>query len=227
MDYLDYAPVFMLDKNEPFEIKAIGVSEFTEAKRSDSFPKREIYIDNKIKKVYEYAIWLDYDIQHLYELEHVWVYVGNDNNVIKVEGSFHGKYLNVENLDTNKPDLRDKTHPIVYMQPGKHAILSDKRLVRLIPGWYECCNEMAGIDGVDIHDFYADKVSVDFNLQEKVKKYIKDKYSFYPSLDFKEYVPAKDIFMTWEELKVSIPDRIENELRKVRQCNQEDSGVKE
>ena len=89
------------------------------------------------------------------------------------------------------------------------------------------CNEKAGINGVDIHEFFADKVSVDSCLQEKVKKYIREKYSFVPSMEFKDFIPDEKIYISWEELKESIPERIEAELRKVRECSLEDNGVKE
>jgi hypothetical protein len=35
----------------------------------------------------EYAIWWDWDIGHLYELEHVWVYLDADRQVIRGEAS--------------------------------------------------------------------------------------------------------------------------------------------
>ena len=31
----------------------------------------------------EYAVYMDYDIQHLYELEHMWVAVGEDGTTVK------------------------------------------------------------------------------------------------------------------------------------------------
>ena len=40
-----YLPVFMLDEREPFDMKAIGYTVFTENLRSDSFPKRVIGAD--------------------------------------------------------------------------------------------------------------------------------------------------------------------------------------
>lgn len=213
-----YSPIFMLDEKEPFAIKAIGCTIFTKTKRSDSFPKREICVDADTKCVIEYAIWFDYDIQHLYELEHVWVYVGNDMRVRKVEGSFHGKYLNVEDLDTQKPNLVNATHPLVYLQPGKHAVLADARLVRLVPEWKESCMEKAGEDGVACHEMFSGKIpKVEDALQEKVRQYIKETYSFEPSLVFKPFTPTRDLFMSWEELKQSIPQRIMTQLEYIKQ----------
>ena len=85
-----YLPVFMLDEREPFDMKAIGYTVFTENLRSDSFPKRVIGADwERTACVIEYEIWFDYDIQHLYELEHVWIYLGKDGSVDTRESTLH------------------------------------------------------------------------------------------------------------------------------------------
>lgn len=207
-----YLPVFMLDKKEPFEIKTIGYTIFEETCRSDSFPKRIIEVGGDIGYVIEYAIWFDYDIQHLYELEHVWVYVGNDNCVRKVEGSFHGKYLNIANIDTGELMLEQGKHPVVYLQPGKHAVLADARLVKLIPDWLESCQEKAGIDGVVIQDMFASQIVADESLQEKVRSYIKKQFSFIPSMEFEAFRPSSELLCTWDELKKSIPERVKQQL---------------
>lgn len=213
-----YAPVFMMDKKEPFAITAIGCTIFYETKRSDSFPKRIIEVEQETKCVIEYAIWFDYDIQHLYELEHVWVYVGEDTHVRKVEGSFHGKYLIMEDLETKRPNLVNMSHPLVFLQPGKHAVLPDARLIRIVPEWKESCMEKAGLDGVSYPERYRGLIQeVDDELQQKVKQYIIKHYSFEPSLEFQPFNPSQDLFVTWDELKNSIPERVNHQLELIRQ----------
>ena len=212
-----YKPYIMFDEKEPFEITAVGITVFETTARSSSFPKREIGVDKeKVSFVLEYAIWYDYDIQHLYDLEHVWVYVGKNGQVLQAEGSFHGKYLELVNLDTGKPEVRDRTHVVVYAQPGKHACLSDPRLVFVVPDWYEACNEKAGTDGVLIQDFFADEITADDKLQKQTEKYIREKYGFAPSIRFYGKELSRDIFMTWEELRKSIPGRMKKQLDKIR-----------
>jgi hypothetical protein len=213
-----YKPVFMMDKMEPFEITAIGYTLFYETSQSDSFPKREIVIDkSSIKYAIEYAVWFDYDIQHLYELEHVWVYIGHDEAVCHVEGSFHGKYLTMVDLDTGVPVLEQETHPVVCLQPGKHAVLPDQRLVRLVPGWKECCMEQAGADGLLIQDMFRERIEDHPELQDMVRAYIRKQYAFIPSMEFQAFRPGEDLFMPWRELKSSIPDRINRQLEVIRQ----------
>ena len=91
---MKYAPYLMFDEKEPFFVHHIGYMMFYETRPSDSF-QRIVRIDkDKVKFAIEYTIFFYYDIQHLYELEHIWVYVGHDGNVCGCEGSYHGKYIN-------------------------------------------------------------------------------------------------------------------------------------
>ncbi len=213
-----YKPVIMLDKNEPFEITAMACTVFCENKRSSSFPKREIEIDPKQTAfAIEYAIWYDYDIQHLYELEHVWVYVGHDEMVQKVEASFHGKYLNMVDLEAGKPVLVEETHPMVYAQPGKHALVPDQRVIRLIPDWWESCMEKAGSDGVLVQDMFESEIHTDEELQKMTETYIKERFGFRPSMEFRPFVLEDDKLMTWEALKQSIPERVNCQIRIIRE----------
>lgn len=213
---LAYKPVIMKDKKEPFEITAMGYTVFKETKRSDSFPKRIVKVDESDRYAIEYAVWYDFDIQHLYELEHVWVYVGSDGSVRKVEGSFHGKYLNMVDLDTGKPLLHGGVHPVVYTQPGKHAIVPDPRVIRLIPGWMESCLEEAGEAGVLVQDMFRDKIHTDDKLQEKTERYIRENYGFVPSMEFEPFTIEDSGIMTWEELKETIPLRVNKQIEKIK-----------
>src|SRR5690606_40547573 len=69
----------MLDRMEPFRPVAVGYHVFYESGPSPSFP-RVVELGEpapaRCQAVIEYAFWWDWDIQHLYELEHAWVYVG-------------------------------------------------------------------------------------------------------------------------------------------------------
>lgn len=210
-------PVFMVDKKEPFAIKAIGCTLFTKDERSDSFPKRIISADwEEIGCVIEYAVWFDYDIQHLYELEHVWVYADHAGGAVRVEGSFHGKYLNILNIDSGEPILNPEGRPVVWLQPGKHAVLPDKRLVKLVPEWRESCTLRAGADGVPVPEQFRGWLpALTADEEARVCAYIKEHYAFEPTL---EYVPAQvtaDLLIPWDKLKQSIPKRLAAELVKI------------
>ena len=92
--YYEYKPYLFFDILEPFPVKAVGYTVFRKTSGSKSFPKRSIDWDTKVCAfVIEYAIFFDYDIEHLYDLEHVWVMVDYNGQVIDAEASFHGKYL--------------------------------------------------------------------------------------------------------------------------------------
>ena len=85
-----YAPIIYMDKREPVEIKRIGFTEYTEnGSKSISF-NRKFDFENigGAVKVLEYAYYLDFDIQHLYDLEHIWVYLDVNDKVVGAEGSF-------------------------------------------------------------------------------------------------------------------------------------------
>lgn len=208
-----YVPVVMMDLKEPFEIDAMAYTVFQETKRSSSFPKRMVEIKpEKTAFAIEYAIWYDYDIQHLYELEHVWVYVGHDGAVQKVEASFHGKYLNMVDLETGEANLWEVTHPVVYAQPGKHALVPDKRVIPMIPDWKESCMEKAGLDGVLVQDMFETEIHTDEELQSLTERYIKEVYGFVPSMEFRPFLLEGDKLMTWEELRESIPGRVNRQI---------------
>lgn len=212
-----YIPVVMMDLREPFEIDAMAYTVFQETKRSSSFPKRMVEIKpEKTAFAIEYAIWYDYDIQHLYELEHVWVYVGHDGAVQKVEASFHGKYLNMVDLETGEANLWEETHPVVYSQPGKHALVPDKRVIPMIPDWKESCMEKAGLDGVLVQDMFEREIHTDEELQRMTERYIKEVYGFVPSMEFRPFLLEGDKLMTWEELKESIPGRVNRQIEVIR-----------
>ena len=89
---------------------------------SPSF-RREILLNTEdIKYVIEYAIYWDFDIQHLFELEHVWVYVDHTDRIADCEASFHGKYI--------KGLLKDRSNleviPCkVILSTGKTCLFSD------------------------------------------------------------------------------------------------------
>ena len=69
---IKYAPRIRFDAREPFMPSVIGYTVFRETCKSLSFP-REITITAETPIVIEYAVWWDWDIEHLYELEHIWV----------------------------------------------------------------------------------------------------------------------------------------------------------
>ena len=88
---LRHAPVICFDAREPFLPTVVGYTVFRQSAASESFP-RELELTGDIACAIEYAIWWDWDIQHLYELEHAWVYLDASGNLIAADASWHGRF---------------------------------------------------------------------------------------------------------------------------------------
>ena len=113
--------------------------------------------------------------------------------------------------------LWGQTHTLVYAQPGKHAMLSDPRLIRLIPGWRESCLEEAGNGGVLVQDMFADRIHADEKLQKMTEAYIKEQFGFRPSMEFVPFQLGDIMLMTWEDLAETIPGRVNCQIDRIRE----------
>ena len=202
-----YAPIVHYDLGETIPLRRVGYTVFRTEKRSDSFPKRTVTPDAG-GFVVEYAFFWDYDIQHMYDLEHIWVYAAADGHITRAEGSFHGKYLTLWEPDLPFALPPEGTHVHAFCQPGKHAFLPDGQLFRLIPGWRECCRENAGGPvevGNPFHGAYHPTPEDD----ARSAAYIRSTLTFVPVLVFSggPSVPVQ-LLLPWEKLKAWIPGRI-------------------
>ena len=208
-----YTPIIRFDSREPFSPIRIGYTVFSKSDKSLSF-ERVVEVSSGTTAI-EYAIYWDWDIGHLYELEHVWVYVMSEK-VTKVEASWHGKFNVMNDVTFNF------THPILYSQPGKHAFASnpqrfEPRQEFIIP----CIRERAGTMGLLVVKMFKDiikKISEDDRL---VLSYLKQ-FAFIPSFEFtKEFRIKEDILVSWEELCQWIPKRIKLWMNKLRETAEE------
>ncbi len=127
---LRYAPIIQFDSREPFLPLAAGYTIFRVDAASPSFA-RQIPLATAGRPgaavVIEYAIWWDWDIGHLYELEHVWVYVDAAEQVVHCEASSHGGYHPML-VDGHFAHAGDQV--ILLSEPGKHAFGPN-------PAWYD------------------------------------------------------------------------------------------
>ena len=207
-----YAPHLYFDKNEPFTIDQIGYSILRKSQKSPS-TNRDLWIDkDKVDYVIEYQLYYDFDIQHMYDLEHVWVYVGYDGNIVDAEASAHGNFMNCYQY-TKK--IEDETHIPVYVQPGKHALLPDGSLFKLYSDYEVVCNKRAGIDGLLITDLFKGIMMKDSYIDFCVCNYIREHFSFQPTLEFQPVSYTEDIIIPWEELYLMIPKRINKLLEEL------------
>lgn len=208
-----YAPRLYFDEKEPFFPVRFGVTVIHGEGISPSF-RRNLVADTVI----EYAVYYDYDIQHLYDLEHVWIYIGSDGEVIDAEASFHGKYLKA--LMWDRSNLYGDRISL-YIQPGKHAFSPIPDIFRLLPNFASCTQEDAGIDGLIYGDFLNANISIDNRENDQIRRYLQT-HCFEPSLIYREWEyidhnkDDKDLFVSWEELCKEIPLRIHKELTHLR-----------
>lgn len=204
---LKYAPIIMLDKKEPFVPYKVGFTVYKESSPSTSF-NREILL-TKGEICIEYSVYWDFDIEHMYDLEHIWVYI-KDNKITKLEGSWHGKYKNFSKFKL----VSEK--PVIYVQPGKHAFLaSPGDFVKNLFVYFRTiipCLFMAGRKGLLQKGFH---IKLDKKEEEAIRKYLKN-FSFFPSFSFSQrFTIDENILLPWEELKEKIPQRIISLLRKL------------
>lgn len=207
---LKYAPHIYADKAEPFPIRLIGCSVFTEKGYSQSFPGLEL--DPRqfgATAILEYAIYYDYDIQHLYDLEHIWVAVGREGQVADCWCSFHGMRLRAAGVSMFRVE---DTHPVLYAQPGKHAMLPAPELFELHPQFHTACNTDAG-GGLLVPPMLRGRMFTDEARDERVKRYIRSHFVFEPTLEFEQEDLSASQFVTLPELLESIPKLVEEQLR--------------
>lgn len=209
---LRFLPHFRKDKNEPFPILQIGCTVVTVPKFSESF--RDLKLDPAAEGadcILEYALYFDYDIQHLYDLEHAWVAV-KDGAVTKCWCSFHGMRLcasGVGDLYQEEDGL-----PLLYIQPGKHAVLPDPRLFGLHSQANTCCNSLCG-GGLLIPDMLADQMETNPQQDRLIREYIRRSFSFTPSWEFIPEPVSPARVTSWAELKKAIPSYVRAQLQKI------------
>ncbi|HEX7473036.1 MAG TPA: HAD family hydrolase [Candidatus Limnocylindrales bacterium] len=124
---LRHAPIVWFDDAEPFLPQAVGYAVLRRPTHSPTF-ERFLHLrvpgGRTAAAVIEYALWTDWDIGHLYELEHVWSYVDGSGRLIHAEASWHGEWVPL--LEAGRLSAEDD-RPVAWAQPGKHAMAPDPR----------------------------------------------------------------------------------------------------
>ena len=215
-----YVPHLRYDRAEPFALQGIGYTLYGEKMNKellDSGMKiwqngergisakspscRRIIQAPPEGMAIEYAFYYDFDIQHLYDLEHAFVYLDREGQIVGVESSFHGKVLNsrIEGITQY-----EGTHPVLYVQPGKHALLPAPAYFQLVIDRDTACHRDAGEAGFLIGPMFEGRLFPDRGRARKVETYIRRNYAFRPTWDFTEKSPdgrsTEELLMPWEEL---------------------------
>lgn len=215
-----HLPILMLDRMEPFRPVAVGYHVFYESGPSPSFP-RVVELGEpapaRCQAVIEYAFWWDWDIQHLYELEHAWVYVGESGRVEKVEASWHGEFRDMRLGREGGAALRGD-RPVLYVKPGKHAFGAH-------PADFEpereqvvaACGRLAGWHGVWETPLYAGRMPANTPLARRVVHTYLHERRFAPSFVFDVEDAGETWPMApWPELGAWIPQRVEYLLQELK-----------
>jgi FMN phosphatase YigB (HAD superfamily) len=203
-----FSPLIWFDAAEPFFPQVVGYTIFSRDEQSPSFQRR-IQRDWRPawSRAIEYAIWWDWDIGHLYELEHVWVYLDEAHNPVWVEASSHGAYASML-LESGTIPL-DGTHPVVYSQPGKHAFSPT-------PHWFEMFRDVvfaetsayAGHGGVLVKGEYSRQIAKTPDVDASIAAWLRQK-AFTPTMKFnRPFNPPPEMLVPWPVLDAWIPRRV-------------------
>lgn len=200
-----HQPIISVDLNEPALPLVMGFSVVSEAVKSPS--SKFDLTPPKGGKVIEYAIWYDWDIQHLYDLEHVWVHVDASGEVTRVEGTMHGMRVSMD-TGSGVPQM-EGTRPVLYAEPGKHAIWANTRPMPFVAGAMirRVCGADAGAQGIHTGNRFADSGAYTASPRDhRLASLAMRRAAFVPSFTFQ---PSPDAsLVTWDTLEAWIPARM-------------------
>jgi hypothetical protein len=201
-----HVPFLRFDRREPFLPLAAGYTIFTADGPSPSF-NREIQLRPPGKPAsrtaIEYAIWWDWDIHHLYELEHVWVYLDADDQPVRLEASWHGEYHEI-------PLQLEDGRAVLLSEPGKHAFAPH------VDWFLRRAKEMRRVEtehvslhaGVLVNEMFAGQIRQRVFDQTLVRSYLTQQ-DFQPTWDFSNrFAFRTDMLVPWATLKSWIPRRV-------------------
>ena len=212
---LRYAPKIRFDLNEPFTPAAVGYSVFRADGESPSFP-REIKLAGDGGMAIEYAIWWDWDIQHLYELEHIWVHVDGEGKLVAAEASWHGDFNPMLDADGKMP-LEDGRLAL-YSEPGKHAFApSAAWLCARQAKTRASCGIHAGKMGVHVTPLYQGRIRERTPQNNRLVHTYLERRQFEPSYEFSKVFDLRDArLVDWRHLRDWIPRRVSAWVEELR-----------
>lgn len=204
-----YAPLFLLDAREPFRPQRVGYTLMEHSQPSPSF-LRQIELVPPAVLAIEYAVWWEWDISHLCDLEHVWIYLDSAGHVAGCEGSYHGFYRELA------VSLEDG-HAVLLALPGKHSCggaLDD--FMDSVDETERACGPEAGRNGLLIPHLYLDRLRKDPRDDALIYAYLQRR-SFMPAWQFTQrFAPGPEQLCPWDELAAAIPAQVEARLTQLR-----------
>ncbi|WP_246248863.1 HAD family hydrolase [Chelativorans alearense] len=203
-----HMPLLMLDAHEPYPPLAMGYTVFREPGQS---PSSKFQVRPLGGAVIEYAVWYDWDIGHMYDLEHVWVYLDGTGKVERVEASRHGRRLAM--TADGRLCRMPRGRPVLYAEAGKHAHWADpaemeEKAGRLIS---VLCNELAAWEGVHLGNVFCQSGRIaPTAFDHRLAKLKMKADAFDPSFAFTRNSDEGEgvSLVPWEALERWIPARV-------------------
>jgi glycerophosphoryl diester phosphodiesterase len=204
---LRHAPRIRFDRDEPFLPSAVGYTVFRGTGESPSFP-RQIQLPDQAVWAIEYAVWWDWDIQHLYELEHIWVYLDVQEQIIAADASWHGGQNVMVDADGRVP--LDDGRVMLFSEPGKHAFAPVRDwLLEREPITRRGCGDHAGKGGVLVTDLFRGHIHDRNPLNNQLAWTYLERQRFEPTYDFSNVFDLATVALVpWPNLFAWIPPRI-------------------
>jgi putative hydrolase of the HAD superfamily len=212
-----HAPRLLCDRKEPFRPVMLGVTILAPGEGSPS--TRHVPTGPETTQtIIEYAIWWDGDIEHLYELEHVWVFVDAEGEMVHVAASAHGGIFDMA-------CEKDGARPVLYCEPGKHAHAGSAGTLAADRSRTDrACLDQPGLSGILVNDIFAEALGFlapydHFLAREHLKA-----QRFTPDYAFtREFDLAHLPMLSWPELRARIPRSLRDQLEGLRAARR---GVK-
>jgi putative hydrolase of the HAD superfamily len=211
-----HAPILLFDSREPFPPLAVGYTIFRKHAHSTSFPRSiEVGENDEPATAIEYAIWWDWDIVHLYDLEYIWVTLDEKEEIIKAQASWHGEIRKM-GINATLP-LKDG-RLILFSEPGKHAFaptsdvfLGDAERIRHL------CTEKADSGGLHITLLFEELLPFKTPEVDNLVHTFLQRHAFESSFVFsKSYSISSEILVPWATLHKWIPNRLSRMIKELR-----------
>jgi HAD superfamily hydrolase (TIGR01549 family) len=210
-----HAPVIYFDLAEPFLPDLVG---YAVIRRPGPSPTFDRYLDLRIPgggraaAVIEYALWYDWDIRHLYELEHAWAYLDAAGKLVHAEGSWHGEPIP---LTRDGRVSAEGGRLVAYAQPGKHALSAEPALFSAHDGYRELvrreADERAG-GGLNVGPLLGSALRATRRRNGLTGAYLHTR-AFAPSFRFERRWDGSTVPpISVEELIEAVPGRVRAEL---------------
>jgi glycerophosphoryl diester phosphodiesterase len=203
-----HAPIIRFDAREPFLPSVVGYTVFRADGDSPSFPRRiELGQQPNAALAIEYAVWWDWDIQHLYELEHVWVYLDANEQPVGAEASWHGGY---HDMAVDGALLLTDNRLTIYSESGKHAFAPrEDWLIERSPHTRLSCTRKHGLGGVWVTPLFKGIITAKTPLADRLVHTWLEQHAFEPSMEFSQIFPLPaESLIPWPALRDWIPGRV-------------------